>query len=249
MLTVTERRRRSRTHPYAIRFEKQARSRTEARALEAEAFALADDLDQIWAYVAGVPLFPRITTLTIARAPMGWKTNAVRIKRRLPSDGGYVVRERLISRYLVTLPRPPLAAALDAVQAWRGADQVTKHLMGLHLASLREGTPSAAMIFLAKALELVRAILPGRTDEQRQRALPLDIQQRLSRSLHWLYSIANQRQEVRHIVRDHSRLELHNTLTREEGRDYRFEGDLVVRAVIAGRLGIPLALRRRESAA
>lgn len=248
MLTVTERRRRSRTLPYVIRLEGQARSRTEAATLEAQAFELADDLDQIWPYVAGVPLFPRITTLTIARAPLGWKTNAPRMKRKLPAEGGYVVRERFINRYLVTLPRPPLAAALDLVQAWRGADQVTKHLMGLHLASLREGTPSAALIFLAKALELVRAILPGRTDEQRQRALPPDIQQQLSRSLHWLYSIANQRQEVRHVVKDPTRLELHNTLTREEGRDYRFEGDLVVRAVIAGRLGVPLVFRRRSAA-
>ncbi len=246
-ILVSERRRRSETGPYVIRFEGTAHTREDVDTLRSNAIKLADELDHIWAYVAGVPLFPTVTTLTIAKVPPGWKTNADQVKSRLPVTRGYFARERLSNRYLVTLPHLPLKLALGAVRALRAADEVTRFLVDLHVASLREGTPSSSMVFLAKALELVRALLPGRNDPAKERQLPPEAQKELRRSLHWLYGIANQRVEVRHVVQNRTRLQLHPKLAPGERHDFESEGDLVVRAVICDRLNIPLVLRSRRS--
>jgi hypothetical protein len=244
-LLVSEHRRRSAGGPYVIRFQGTAHSREEVDALRSAAFTLADEIDHVWAYVAGVPLFPTVTTLSLPKAPTGWVTNADRAKPTLPITRAFIARVRLRQTYLVTLPYLPLNRALTAVRSLRTADEVTRLLVDLHIASLRGRTGTTSMVFLAKALELIRALLPGRSDHERQRHLLPDAQADLRRSLHWLYGIANQRVEVRHVVRDPTRLELHAKLTPEERRDYQFEGDLVARAVISERLRIPLVLRRR----
>ena len=245
-LLVCERRRRSASSPYIIRFEGPVHIREDVDRILSEALTLAQELDHIWTYVAGVPLFPTVTTLTIPNAPLGWVSNIDQVKTRLPVTRAHLARLRVRSTYLVTLPHFPLKPALVAARALRSADEVTRFLVDLHVASLRESTPSSSMVFLAKALELVRALLPGRTDAARQQQLPSAAQIQLRRSLHWLYEVANRRVEVRHVVADPIRRELHPRLAPQEKRDFESDGDLVVRSVICDRLHIPLILRGRS---
>ena len=232
--------------PYRIRLEAQAGSLEDLHNIRREAFILAEEFDLVWPYVAGVPLFPRIRTVSLAVGPRGWTTNSDGAKAALSVGRAHMSGEHIVSRYLVTLPYLPLKAALETVRSLRKADTVTRFLVELHVASLRDLTGSGSVVFLSKALEVVRAILPGRSDDAREGSLPPDVQAVLRRGLHWLYGIANQRVEVRHIVRDPSKLEFHPHLNQEEKRDYELEGDLVVRAVICQRLAIPLVALNRE---
>jgi hypothetical protein len=101
------------------------------------------------------------------------------------------------------------------------------------------------MVFAAKGLELTRAMLPGRSPAAKERNLPDAARTGMRHPLNWLYEIANRRLEVRHVIRDPARLELHQRLTSDERRDYRDDCDLVLRAVISERLQIPLVIRQR----
>lgn len=232
--------------PYRIRFEAEVDSLEGLWKIRDEAFGLASDLDLIWSYVAGVPLFPTIRTVSLAPGPHGWTTNSDQAQAALSIGRAHLANQQIVSRYLVTLPYLPLNASLKAVSSLRAADDVTRFLIELHVASLKDLTGSGAMVFLSKALEVVRAILPGDSDDQRERGLPQEVQAMMRRRLHWLYGIANQRVEVRHVIRDPSRLEFHPRLTHEEKRDYQSDGDIVVRAIICQRLGISFVALNRD---
>jgi hypothetical protein len=145
-------------------------------------------------------------------------------------------------RYWMTLPYMPLKRALEAVRAYRTSDAATRLLIDLHTRSLKEPGSDTQLILLAKALELVRAVLPGRKDADKQKALQAEVQASLNQSLPWLYDIANNRLEVRHVVKDPTVLRLHDRLTSTERKDYRHDADAVLRGVITQRLGIELAL-------
>src|SRR5689334_21578683 len=85
-LLVRERRRRSQTLPYALRFEGVAHTRHDVGPLQLEAMKLAGSLERMWPYAAGVLFNPLITQTTLAWAPDGWRTNSQRLKHELPAN-------------------------------------------------------------------------------------------------------------------------------------------------------------------
>ncbi|HZQ90387.1 MAG TPA: hypothetical protein VFA60_01185 [Terriglobales bacterium] len=144
------------THPYRLRMEAQPSTKEEAQRIHHEALDLATNLDRVWAYVAGEPLF-------------------------------------------------------------------------------------------AKRLILRRADAPGKTDTQREGALSADVRSELRQSLHWLYDIANNRLEVRHVVskgKSGSAGTLLPKLTAAERRDFLHDADLVIRGVVEREIGVPAAIVR-----
>lgn len=246
-LDVFEFRRRSRVTPYCLRMEARVENQEELRERSRSALDLAGDLDLVWPYVAGAPLFPRVLTIQLVKAPSGWRTNADRIGRHLPWVGpGFHAKMRMAGgrRYWMTLPYMPLKPALEAVRAYRTSDAATRLLIDLHTRSLKEPGSDTELILLAKALELVRAVLPGRGDADKQKNLQAEVQASLTHPFAWLYNIANNRLEVRHVVKDRTRLRLLDRLTSSERKDYRHDADAVLRGVITQRLGIELGLVR-----
>ena len=248
---VSEYRRRSKVRPYGLRMEAIVRTKGEVHECRQAALNLAQDLNRVWAYVAGVPLFPQVLIARRINAPPGWQSNSDKISRGLPwtlgphrihIEGGGI-RFGRPKPYLVTLTDMPLGPALAAVRKFRGADQVTRLLMGLHFGALNQPGTDSRLFLLAKALELVRATLPGRNDTQRQAALHPETRQELRRSLHWLYGIANNRLEVRHVT-DRNRLQLLPRLTKVERDDFEHNADLVIRSVVAKQLDIELAIEK-----
>lgn len=249
-LTVSEFRRRSSVRPYSLRMEARVGTRAELGQLFGSALDLARDLDLVWTYVGGRPLFPVILTVELAKAPGGWKTNASEIRPRLPVGGtGLSANVRLVGGRLswMTLPFMPLKPALQAVRAYRASDEVTRLLMDLHTRALKSPGSDTGLFLMAKALELVRKVLPGPHDPDREKALDEDVRSRLRRPFAWLWKIANSRMDVRHVVERHpAKLRLHPKLTTEERRDFLHDVDLVLRAVISKKLGVDLAIVERE---
>jgi hypothetical protein len=71
-LDVIEYRRRSKVWPYGLKLECKVNTREEAKACHTEALQLAGDLNSMWPYVAGVPLFPKEGLgLQLADSPYG----------------------------------------------------------------------------------------------------------------------------------------------------------------------------------
>lgn len=249
-LAVEERRTGSKVRPYTLRFSSTVHTREDVALATQEAFDIAHDLDRIWAYVCGVPLFPKILTLRLVNAPEGWKGNAQRVRQSLPARGPYAITAlRGRRRFWVELPYAPLKPAMQALHKYRVADEATRHLIELHYATLTATSYEPRLVLLAKCLELTRAMLPGRNDAARQRHLPEEVTNRLKASLHWLFDISNRRVEVRHVVRNPTALELHPKLSSDESKAFRHDSDLVIRGVIAQRLGIDLVLEGNDSSA
>jgi hypothetical protein len=142
--------------------------------------------------------------------------------------------------YRVTMPYMPLRNALSAVRSYHTADENTRLLLELHSEALAlQGSQSGLFLF-AKGLELAQLMLPGRNDPARQNALPLTARESLRQSFHWLYGVANQRLEIRHVVTKNKK-NLHPRLSLSERADFLHDADLVIRGVVERELGIPVA--------
>lgn len=198
---VIEYRTRRKLGPYGLRMEAIVRTKVEVNECKQAALYLAQDLNRVWPYVAGVPLFPQILIARRINAPPGWRSNSDVVSKGLPMmlgplriTGG-AIRFGRPKPYLVTVTEMPLRSALTAVRKFRGADPITRLLMELHLGALNQPGTDSRLFLLAKALELIRALLPGRNDAQRQSALDPETRKRLRQPLHWLYGMANNRLE------------------------------------------------------
>jgi hypothetical protein len=250
-LDVIEHRHRSNVLPYGLRMECQVNTEQEAACSHTEALQLARDLNIVWAYVAAVPLFPKRIMLQLSGAPDGWRTNFKKLKSTRPikprsalaisSSPGPAVAFRMSikiiqGKYKVLLPYMPLQPALVAVQAYRTANENMRFLMNLHFGAIDQlGTESQLFLF-AKALDLVRRVmLPGRSVQQKESALPHDVRAALSQSLNWLGAMSNNRLETRHVASDGKLLP---KLSPTERRDFVHDADLVIRGVVERELGI-----------
>ena len=74
------------------------------------------------------------------------------------------------------MPTPPLSQALDARLRLRSLVGPPKLLRELHYSALKTTDASAELFILAKCLEILRSILPGRNDIQRHKSLDEAIQ-------------------------------------------------------------------------
>jgi hypothetical protein len=238
LVTAKERRSENPQKPYVLRIEWEATTREEAALGHQAALHLADELDSVWAYVAGEPLFAVQLILEITEAPEGWTSNYRDVQRQLPSAQGISIESVSITNtHSMRLPHMPLRNALRARDAYSHADADTKALIDLHFNAMKHPGSQPGLFLMAKAMELAKAMLPGRTPEEKQTALPFETANYLRQSVRWLGMIANKRFEIRHVVERGSLLP---TLDQAEGRDFKHDAELVVRALISDKLGIPL---------
>jgi hypothetical protein len=254
-LDVIEHRHRSKVLPYGLRMECQVTTRTHAQYCATEAQQLAIDLNIVLAYVALVPLFPRRLIMRLSEGPDGWRTNFKKLKSRKPikpqsllasSSPGPAAAFRVSIKvnpvkYEVVLPYMPLQRALAAVQRYRTANQATRLLIELHFGAIDQLGTRSQLFLYAKALELARVMLLGRTDPQKEATLSSGVRAALRRSLHWLFDIANNRIEIRHVARAGNLLP---RLSLAESADFVHDADVVIRGVVEKELGIAAIAKR-----
>lgn len=232
---------------YRIVAEKEVSSRDEALSVGGVVFDLAADLDRLWIYVTGEPLFYLRTSLEIVDAPDHWESNYNEVHDALYREepGPTLLGETKISQTSWRgFPYYPLEKALRLRPALENADDRLSHLVTLHHEALTTRGVHARLLMFAKAIELVDAMIDGaRADKEDY--LPKATGEDLRRRFKWLWKIANGRIDTRHVVARETG-ELHPELTTEDREDFLHDADLVIRDVVCTRLGTDtLRLGRR----
>lgn len=226
---------------YRLRIERLVADRSEYLTAHAEMVDLSSTIERLWAFATGAALRSLGFGFTVqpVKPLPEWRSNATRVDRKLQERSSpYVIIDRSRSihcRGAATFPLHPLLAALAAHEE---ADDLTRTLIDLHYHAVMSPTPGGREFLLCKALEIVRAVLPGKDDQAKGRALPQELRDRMIGSFHALFGLANTRFETRHAVARKSGTKLHPRMSREEGTQLLFDGDAVVRSVVCSRLGI-----------
>ena len=201
---------------------------------------LSSDLDRVWPYVAGEPLLPVVLTIRLRDDPEGWSSNFRELERHFARlSGAPLGYGEVINRRWMKMPIAPLGRALEALGRLRSLSGAAKLLHELHYSSLKSTDFNAQMFTLAKCLEIVRHLLPGRNDTQRHKSLDPTIQASVTHSLHDLLGLANKRLDVRHAVENPIGPTFHPEMTGEERSSFVHDADTIVRGVVSSHLGVP----------
>jgi hypothetical protein len=236
---------------YSITVEKNIRSSDELVTASQQMSAFVRDLDKFWVYAAGEPLNPVVRRLSMEHSIAGWSHNEGEIRDYLVRNCRQVfaVVDSPGLRHWICMPWFPLVPALQARAAYHAALAAVQALVDLHYAALKSTQFEGRLFGLAKALELAREILPGKTDDARQGVFDIHVKDNLRHSLHWLMDMANNRYHTRHAVQKGSTVQLKPKMTGGEISDFEHDADLIVRATICRGLSIPCVTfekRKRE---
>jgi len=229
-------------HDYQLCIEADVSNREEVWQAGFEAADLAEGLDRSWVYVCGEPLHPVISVPRLYHGPAGWSGNSDAIIQRLARGDGVpfaIGSPTIKARHWMHIPLYPLKHAIEVSVALESAPESLSALVELHHTALNDLGTSSRLFNFAKGMELARRLLPGENDRSRHAALPSEIQRHLQRSLGWLFDMANNRFEMRHVVRDPDRLHLHPRMTSAEFDDFHHDADLILRTVVCLQLGRP----------
>lgn len=203
---------------------------------------LVNDLDLVWAYAGALPLRAHAfgPGIRMIEPPRGWTWNGTEVHEGLKRDErqAYLANLSIITHYYRSGDGFFLGKALQALKAYEAADALTRTLVHPHFEGMTSSTEDGPHFLYSKALEIIRAILSGRTDAARQRHLPPDIQARLKHGLPWLMRMANNRLNTRHAIARGRGTTLHPQMTPREELDFLWEADTVIRTVISQRLGV-----------
>lgn len=216
-----------------------------------EVSALAKCLDRVWMYSAGHPLTKKDFAFLsphikpIDGSLLGWNSNFDSVKKDL--DKGKPRVEFKFKRIDHTVfSFQPLHKALRVREAYLGSDEPINTLIDLHYFSHKVEDGYSMMFFLAKGLEFVRDFLPGRSDEQKEKELLLEVREKLKMPFHSIFELSNKRYESRHVFNDKKNLILHPKMNNEEIRIFKHDADLIFRSVVCANLGIDLVIPSRE---
>lgn len=228
---------------YSIAVETEVHTTEGVSDARRRADTLIEDLERIWPYSAGLPIRPVRTYLEVQYAPEGWTSNAKDVEKQTrSSQSGLTAEVTVRSRHWVQAPYLPLKRALQSLDPFRAAPSVVQTLIDLHFSALSSTGKQGGLFFLARALELARALLPGSNLRAKSGSLHREVQDRLTRPLDWIYNMSNNRFDVRHVVRKPEGPHLHPQMNAVELQDFEYNADLVIRGLVAQRLGIELVI-------
>lgn len=212
-----------------------------------EACKLADELDVAWCYASGKPYYATEFRRVSSEAPRNWSGNLRDVERDIQREtsGAFVAASAFVDLRWAWWPSLPLQRTLTARQACTNAPPVIRELIELHVRSHK--AHDAELFLLAKALEIVGAYFRGsrasRNASIEQTMKQIGVHATLTQTVEWLFDIANERFDVRHAWdKDSPGVALHPRMTDRERTDFINNADLVIRAFICERLGIPLPL-------
>ncbi len=218
------------------RYQNRNEQEEELFRFQEQAFLLIYQLKLLWPLIFGsLQSTPR--TISPSKAPESWTTNSSEVLDFFhPSTGS--VYATISERNWIILPFMPLEKVIIAHKAYESASIPLRTLVELYHAALQlDG--QAAIFTLAKSLELIRAILPGRTDKAKMKHLPPEDLSVMTQDLSWLFMIANNRYETRHFVRDLEGPHLHPQLTAHEKKEFLKNATRLIRATICQAFEIP----------
>lgn len=210
-----------------------------------EAFSIIESLKLVWPYVFGRPQTAN-REIQSRDSPRFWTTNSRDLINKLHYQE---IRAEVSVANIpwVILPYYSLPKLIEARSAYKEGDYEIRQLVQFHqdiliLNNLKHEKSSpgrhAVLFLLAKALELVQAILPGSKRKEKLTAVSERTREELSSDLDWLFNVANNRLEIRHVVRDKNNVELHPPLTQEERSQFEQDASLLIRDTVCRHLGV-----------
>ncbi len=204
---------------------------------------LINELDRSWMYACGHPLNKKVLSFTGPYIDFpdgnisGWKSNYREIEKEINKGKAHAVCHfEKVSHS--SFPYWPLKKALHVRESYLAASKPIKALVDLHYFAHKIGDSYSSFFFLAKSLEIVRALLPGKTDSEKENGLPDNVRSKLKTSLHEIAGLANSRYELRHIVKDKKNISLHEKMNHSEIEAFKHDVDLIIRFVVSDNLDI-----------
>jgi hypothetical protein len=240
-VTVIEQHRADLDNPYGLRLERLVHTHAELGAAKRSVSDLDRLLRRTWPYIAGAPMNIQQAHMTISvDGPFGWRTNYREVYEQVPGARLNLSVGRVERDFGITLSTMPLKSVLEAMPAFRSADEMAATLVDLHLDTWAHYQHSVEIFLFAKTLELAVALLPGQRMAEKQAALPRPFGAQMTKDLDWLKMVMNTRIDARHSVTNRSIPELHPRMTPQERLAFINNADLAIRAVISLRLGVEL---------
>jgi len=225
------------TVSYSIWIETEVSSYKEIWTKRDSAFELADDLNRVWTYVCGQPINAARLGLVICHAPTAWTTNVEEVEWNLQA-GGLTGKVSIRTRHWAYCQELPLRKVLDILKKYKTAPDIVRELIEIHYLALTSTLPEARLYFFAKGLEIVRKLLPGKDDQEKQKSLPVDIASDLQQSLHWLFDMANNRSDTRHVIlKKVTPPKLLPRMSAQERESFEHDADLFIRTAVCMKLG------------
>ena len=137
------------------------------------------------------------------------------------------------------MPFYPLFPAARVREAYRKASPAIKALGDLHYAALKSLRGDARLFYFANALELAATMMPGTKNTAKEQSLRPETKALLRHSMDWLFNMANNRYNVRHVVVKGKSGVLHSEMTGEERVAFEHDADLILRDVVCQSLARP----------
>lgn len=235
---------------YHIVIETEVTCPSEIQSKHFEIKALISEIDRSWMYACGHPLNNKVFSYMGPYVDFpdgnihGWKSNYREAEKEVNKGRAHAtfsfekVAHSVFSYW-------PLKTALIARESYLSASEPIKALVDLHYFAHKVGDSYSSFFFLAKSLEIVRVLLPGKTDVQKEKELSDDVRSRLKASLHDIVGLANTRYEIRHIVKDKNNISLHDKMNNSEINAFKHDADLIIRFVVCNSLDISLIIPER----
>jgi len=199
-------------------------------------------LEKAWLYGTGGTLGWRGYNyyLVPAELPSGWTSNAEDVvppeEWRLLKDGTSFEANRR------TMPTLPLRSCVEVLWALTRADDVLVQLTTYHLGAVTTSDPDLYPLLFAQALDVARALLPGRDKREQTAMVPDAVARRLPNGLGWLYEIANQRRQTRHAIDKKAEVSLKPDLADAETEAFVSEASVLIQYIVSLKLGVPLVI-------
>ena len=219
---------------YYLTIETEVNNAHELQSKHFEIKKLIQEIDCSWMYACGHPFNKRVLSFIGPYVDFpdgninGWSSNFREAERDLYKGKASITFNGDKVTYSTFSYWPP-KKALKVREAYLAASESIMALVDLHFFAHKVEDSYSSLFFLAKAMEIVRAILPGKTDEQREKDLPYEVRSKIKSSLRHIMDLANNRYEIRHIVKDKKNCTLHEKLNNTEINDYKHDADIIIR--------------------
>jgi hypothetical protein len=233
---------------YVVIIEAKVADETEFLVFQDDAFSLAQCLDWLWTYATGIPLSvnykgPAIHAYECLQPPKGWTSNLDEVNAQLKAKSKRSISV-LSSKNTMWqwLPRLPLETVLRGRQKFLAASDPIHSLIEHHYDAQTSTDSHTRLFSLSKGLEIVRAMLPGKNDKAKGAGLNPEVVKSLKLGFGELFNIANNRREIRHIIKDSASKALHPRMSQQENDSFNHDADVIIRTVVAEKLDLPIIL-------
>lgn len=236
---------------YQIIIESEVKSDEQLQNRHFKISSFVSELDKSWLYVCGHPItkkdFAFMTPYVHfpdGKLP-GWKSNYSDVEKELHKGKAHVTFS-IHSMHNASYAYWPLEKAITTRKRYLKGSEQAKALIDLHYFSHKVESGYAMLFFLAKSLELVRSLLPGKDTAAKEKKLPETVRNSLQSPFNYILGLSNTRYEIRHIVKDSKSTSLHPKMTNSEFNTFKHDADLIIRAVVCMELDIPLLILHRK---